>query len=115
MLTDEVKPFIVALKQDEKSIKIQNVIKSSYHKDSPYWVKDQIKGGRLLYDRKKPTRFRQHRAPIAQAKTSSANNIIPPSDINLNPNVKNNKQTFEEKFTDVFFEALAEVLLETYK
>lgn len=41
--------------------------------------------------------------------------IIPDSDTNLNPNVKNNKQTFEEAFTDVFFEALAEVLLETYK
>jgi len=48
-------------------------------------------------------------------KNVSVNNIIPPPDTNLNPNVKNNKQTFEEAFTDVFFEALAEVLLETYK
>lgn len=44
----------------------------------------------------------------------TSNNIIPPSDTNLNPNVTNRKQTFEEKFTDVFFEALAEVLLESY-
>lgn len=31
-------------------------------------------------------------------KNVSVNNIIPPSDTNLNPNVKNNKQTFEEAF-----------------
>ena len=113
VLTNEKSPFIVALKQDDKSMKIQSVIKSSYHKDNPYWIKEQISGGRLLYDRKKPTRFRQHRALIAQAKTSSANNIIPPSDPTLNPNVTNRKQTFEEKIKNGLSEIITNCKPET--
>lgn len=45
--------------------------------------------------------------------TKVDNSIIPLSDTTLNPNVTNQKQTFEEKFTDLFFEALAEVILES--
>lgn len=52
----------------------------------------------------------------ANGSTPTSSNLIIADKINkLNPNVKNDKQSFEEAFTDVFFEALAEVLLETYK
>jgi len=45
--------------------------------------------------------------------TAGAINIMNDFVIDFKSNITNTKQTFEEKFTDVFFEALAEVLLES--
>lgn len=89
-------------------VKQENEVFTNFPVERSGWFFKKLKEGKTLYDIKNKRRKSDNSIALV-------NNIIPPSDTNLNPNVKNNKQTFEEAFTDVFFEALAEVLLETYK
>jgi hypothetical protein len=53
-----------------------------------------------LYNKSNPTKFRQHRASIAQAKTLPDNNIIIDNANKLNSNVKNHEgNTFLQEIT----------------
>ena len=88
VLDKNKKPFIVALTKVGNNYKIKNIIKIAYHKGLNF-IQDNINDGRLLYDKSNPTKFRQHRASIAQAKTLSDNNIITDNDENFNPKQEN--------------------------
>lgn len=76
-------PLVAVVKPVGKELRITNVIKSFYNKDSGF-VDRETKAGRLLYDKKNPTRFRPHRALIAQGKTLSNNSIITQSKDGVN-------------------------------
>ncbi len=79
VLTKDNEPFVAVVKPVRTGLKVTNIIKSAYNKDSGF-VNREIKAGRLLYDKKKPMRIRQHRASIAQAFIPSDNSIISQSD-----------------------------------
>lgn len=70
VLTRTKRPLIVAIDMVGKNAKIKNIIKSTYNK-GPNFIEKEIKADHLLYDKKNPTRYRQHRAPIAQASNPS--------------------------------------------
>lgn len=85
VLNKNNEPFVAVVKPVGKGLKITNIIKSAYNKDVGF-INREIKAGRLLYDKKKPTEIRQHRASIAQAFIPSDNNNITPSAEDVNEN-----------------------------
>ena len=66
-----------------KDLKVTNIIKSAYNKDSGF-VNREINAGHLLYDKKNPMEFRPHRALIAQGIPQSDSNNINQENENVN-------------------------------
>ena len=73
-------PFVAIVMPVGNDLKVTNIIKSAYNKDSGF-VNREINAGHLLYDKKNPMEFRRHRASFAQ--------VFPPSDIDGNINQEN--------------------------
>ncbi len=79
-----IEPYTVVVSYVGNGLKIKNIIKSAYNKDTNF-IKRETNAGRLLYDKKKPMEIRQHRASIAQAFIPSDTSNITSSgrDVNI--------------------------------
>lgn len=82
VLTKDKEPFVAVVKTVGTGLKITNIIKSAYNKDSGF-VNREIKAGRLLYDKKNPKGIRRHRASIAQVFIPSDNSNISQSETDV--------------------------------
>lgn len=68
-------PFVAVVKPVGDGLKVTNIIKSAYNKHQGF-VNQEIKAGRMLYDKQNPMSVRRHRALIAQVFGSSDNGNI---------------------------------------
>lgn len=92
VISKDKNPFIVVIDTVGKDAKVKNIIKSTYNKGSNF-IENEVKKGHLLYNKKYPTHFRQHRALIAQARNMSDNNSIADKKRIVNPQKLNQDNT----------------------